>query len=89
MNRTRVRLFAITAAVAIAAGLGMNSPAPARADTIDKSMLEESPEVMKYLKGHHYKTVGVLKFVVKKGDRSANLDAGTLNAMMATRLEQR
>ena len=80
---TLTRAFTIGAVAALAA---VSSPG-LRADSIDKSLLEESPKVMKYLKDHHYKTVGVLKFEVKKGDRPASLDVGTLNGMMATRLE--
>ena len=59
----------------------------ARAGSIETGLREEAPRVMKYLNDHHYGTVGVLKFEVKKGDRSASLHAGTLNAAMAARLE--
>ncbi len=59
----------------------------ARAGSIETGLREEAPRVMKYLNDHHYGAVGVLKFEVKKGDRSASLHAGTLNAAMAAGLE--
>ena len=59
----------------------------ARAESIETGLREEAPRVMKYLNDHHYGTVGVLKFEVKKGERPASLHAGTLNAAMAARLE--
>jgi hypothetical protein len=42
---------------------------------------------MNYLRTHGYHTVGVLKFGVKKGGSAPSLNAGTLNAKMAARLE--
>jgi len=58
-----------------------------RAESIETGLREEAPRVMKYLNDHHYGTVGVLKFEVKKGERLASLHAGTLNAAMAAGLE--
>jgi hypothetical protein len=80
-------LFGIWTASALLAGQGVMSPSGVRADSIDAKLLEESPRIMKYLKDRHYQTVGVLKFAVKKGDQPASLNAGTLNTMMAARLE--
>jgi len=59
----------------------------AQAESIETGLRAEAPRVMKYLNDHHYGTVGVLKFEVKKGDQSASLHAGTLNAAMAAGLE--
>src|SRR5262249_6621449 len=50
-------------------------------------LMAEAPKIMKYLADHHYQTVGVVKFTVKKGDGSASLNSGTLNTKMALRLE--
>jgi hypothetical protein len=80
-------LFGLWIASALLAGQGITSPSGVRADSIDTKLLEESPRIMKYLKDRHYQTVGVLKFAVKKGDQPASLNAGTLNTMMAARLE--
>jgi hypothetical protein len=41
---------------------------------------------MAYLRQHHYKNVGVLKFRIKKGDTVSD-SVGTLNATLADRLE--
>ena len=50
-------------------------------------MLKQAPRVIRYLKGHDYKNVGVLKFRVKKGDEAATDSAGPLNTNLARRLE--
>jgi hypothetical protein len=80
-------VFEICAAAAVVSGIGARFPSATRADSIDAILLQEAPRVMKYLKDHHYGTVGVLRFVVKKGAQPASLNAGTLNAMMAARVE--
>ena len=59
----------------------------ARADVIDDALREEAPKIMKYIKDHGYHTVGVLKFVVKKGNQPASLNTGTLNTKIAKSLE--
>jgi hypothetical protein len=59
----------------------------ARGDSVETRLRNEAPRVMKFLTDHHYQTVGVLNFAVKKGDRPATFDAGTLNGGMAVRLE--
>jgi hypothetical protein len=61
--------------------------ASARADVIDVALREEAPKIMKYVKDHGYHTVGVLKFVVKKGNQPASLNTGTLNTKIAKSLE--
>ena len=82
-HRQRIPLLLASAVV----GALLASPAPARADNIDESLLKEATKVMRTLKARQYKNVGVLKFRVKKGERPASLAAGLLNANMATRLE--
>jgi len=56
-------------------------------DPINKAIREEAPAVLKYVKDHGYHTVGVLTFAVKKGNQPASLNTGTLNTMIARRLE--
>jgi hypothetical protein len=70
----------------MAAFAGM-APARAQADVIDDALREEAPKIMKYIKDHGYHTVGVLKFVVKKGNQPVSLNAGTLNTKIARSLE--
>jgi hypothetical protein len=62
-------------------------PAGVQADNIDERLLKEGAKLMRALKENQYKSVGVLKFRVKKGDREPSFEAGLLNANMATRLE--
>lgn len=55
--------------------------------TIDDKLFRVSHLIMKDLVDHGYKNVGVLKFQVKNGNSEATLTSGTLNYVMATRLE--
>ena len=50
-------------------------------------MLKNAPKIIRYLKDHGYKNVGVLKFRVKKGDEPVSDHVGTLNLNLAARLE--
>ena len=43
--------------------------------------------MLKYVRDHGYNTVGVLVFTVKKGNQPATRKTGTLNSMIARRLE--
>lgn len=60
---------------------------PARADNIDQGLFGKAESLLKYLRDHKYKNVGVLRFEVKKGKSPATMAAGQLNSLMATRLE--
>ncbi|HEX5272549.1 MAG TPA: hypothetical protein VFW33_18755 [Gemmataceae bacterium] len=63
-------------------------PAPAaRADNIDRALLVKAPEIMRYLKDHEYKNVGVLRFKLKRGNAKATYNGGMINSNMAARLE--
>jgi len=74
--------------LAFAAGLALLSPSFARADHIDLKLAEEMPAVVKYLKSHNYKHVGVLRFRAQKhNDKSAHFDMGPINGNMAERVE--
>ena len=80
-------------ALSLMSGLGVALQAAARADSggsdpIDAALRDGAPRIMKYVKDHGYRTVGVLKFTVKKGDKDASLNAGPLNTKMATSLER-
>jgi len=87
MNAIHHRQLVPPLLVLAVVGALLASPAPARADNIDESLLKEATKVMRTLKARQYKNVGVLKFRVKKGERPASLAAGLLNTNMATRLE--
>ena len=60
---------------------------PARADNLDVKLLNNAPEVMKYLEGRHYQNVGVLKFRVELGKKPPNFNVGPINANLAKRLQ--
>jgi hypothetical protein len=74
-------LFAVALAATLLAG------APARADDLDRALLRQARVIHKYLHAHGYKTVGVLPFRVKKGNRPASFLAGPITTNLPTRLE--
>jgi hypothetical protein len=59
----------------------------ARADNLDTSLVKHTPEVMHYLREHHCKNVGILKFRVQKGKQPISFKVGPLNDNLAGRLE--
>jgi hypothetical protein len=70
------------------AWLVVANPAPAASDTkLDRALLKNAPEVIKYLSDHKCKAVGVLKFLVQKGSEQPTDNAGPLNLNIANRLE--
>src|SRR4051812_35371641 len=79
ISRQLLFLLALTAGAAL--------PGAARADNSDGRLPREATAVLQTLKDREYKTVGVLKFQVKKGEGPASFDLGLLNANLATRLE--
>jgi len=56
-------------------------------DNLDEVLRGKAPEILKYLKSKNYANVGVLKFLVKKGDAAASDNVGELNNSLANRLE--
>jgi hypothetical protein len=56
-------------------------------DAISDRLLSAAPKVVQYVQDHHYQTVGVVKFSVRKGTQPGSYNAGTLNSQMALRLE--
>jgi hypothetical protein len=85
-------LFLRTALLA-AAGWVMLVPAavvadePPIQDNLDEVIRQKAPALNKYLRSKNYANVGVLKFLVKKGDAAPNDNVGELNVGIANRLE--
>ncbi len=85
MNRLRNALPSLRAGLASVLVL---VAAPALwAEDLEKQMLREAPKILAQLKGRGCKTVGVLKFRVKKGNEPLTDNAGPLNLTLANRLE--
>ena len=61
--------------------------AKAAADNLDAALVKHAPEVMSYLREHHCRNVGILKFRVKKGNQPVSFKVGPLNDNMVGRLE--
>ena len=58
-----------------------------RADSIGRQLQRRMPQIVQYLNDHDYKTVGVLKFRVKKPGEPTSDSVGPLNSLLADRLE--
>ncbi len=58
-----------------------------QADTINQGLQKQLPKIVDYLNKHEFKTVGVLKFRVKKPGQKTTNSAGPLNSLLADRLE--
>jgi hypothetical protein len=61
-------------------------PAPARAGALERELLNQAPDILRYLREHRYHNVGVLKFRVQK-DGQLTDNAGPINLNFAGRLE--
>ena len=61
--------------------------APARADNLDAGLLNNGPEVIKYLHDHHCRNVGILKFRVHKAGHPVSFTVGPINDNIVERLE--
>jgi hypothetical protein len=86
MKSNRVGPGGLTLVLAVVAGAA--APPAARADTLDRELLREAPEILQKLKKKHCRHVGVLKFLVHRDDETRPTDtAGTLNLSLAQRLE--
>src|ERR1700693_2385043 len=59
---------------------------PARAGALERELLDHASEVLQYLRQHGYRSVGVLKFRVKK-DNTVTDNAGPLTLNIARQLE--
>ncbi|MFK7818438.1 MAG: hypothetical protein AB8G99_06955 [Planctomycetaceae bacterium] len=73
--------------VLIVSVAAFTAPDSARADSIHKQIQKHVPEIASYLKGKGVKTVGVLKFRVKKPGEKTTDSAGSINSLLADRLE--
>jgi len=60
---------------------------PASSATIQQQMQRQIPHVVDYLNDHNFKNVGVLKFRVKKPGKKTSGSVGSLNSLLADRLE--
>jgi hypothetical protein len=74
----------VVAGLLLAAGAGAARAAEAKG--LQREMLDRAPDVLRFLREHNYRSVGVLKFGVKK-DGKASSNAGPLNLNLAHRLE--
>jgi CHAT domain-containing protein len=65
------------------------APAPKQGEPRlpERELLRQAPRVIKYLQGKGYANVGVLKFLVSKDGDKFGDNAGTLNMLLARRLE--
>ena len=73
-------------ASALVLAFALAAPAPARTAGLERELLNQAPDILKYLREHHYHHVGVLKFRVQK-DGQVTDNAGPLNLDVASWLE--
>jgi hypothetical protein len=71
--------------------LSLTAGLPARAaeaPTLERGLVKQAPALIKRFQANGYKNVGVLKFLVNRaGAKGLNDNAGTLNMLLARRLE--
>jgi hypothetical protein len=60
---------------------------PARADNIDRKLVESAGELVKRCRDHKWRNVGVLKFQVQLGKKAASLTVEPLCSNLADRVE--
>lgn len=95
MTRHSFRRAALTA---VAAGAILFSLVPAAdepkkaddaavLDGLDEAIRQQAPALVKHLRGKNYANVGVVKFLVRKGDAAPTDNVGELNLGVANRLE--
>ena len=56
-------------------------------ETLDRQLLRQAPKVIRYLREHGYKSVGVLKFRVRKAGHPSSYRTGPINDNIVGRLE--
>jgi hypothetical protein len=61
--------------------------ARAAGDPLDEALLERAPKILAELKKRGFTNVGVVKFLVRHGDRDPSDDVGDLNLTLANKLE--
>jgi hypothetical protein len=62
-------------------------PQPASANSIDLKLKELAPAILEYCDAQGLRNVGILKFRVQVGDQKSSFQVGTMNSIMAIRLE--
>jgi hypothetical protein len=67
--------------------LAVAAPARADHDAIDKAFVKAAPQIIDRLKERKASSVGVLKFLVQRGEAKPDDSVGELNMSMADRLE--
>lgn len=82
-------VLGLTAWVFLAGGAAARAEGP---PALDEALLKNAPLILEYLHGKNerkqaYRNVGVLKFLVQRGDGSLVDNAGPLNRSLADRLE--
>jgi hypothetical protein len=84
-------MFAHSVRFAIVLALGamvtMARAEEPKVESLKRALLQNAPEVIRYLKNNNCKNVGVLKFRVKIGDAKATDSAGPINMAVANELE--
>jgi hypothetical protein len=70
-------------------GLVLAQPGQLRAaeGNLDQAIEQQAKEIISYLRSHKYQNVGVLKFLVQKGQQKPSDNVGPLNMLLADRLE--
>ena len=82
MSRTKHILFLLTIVLLTFSGLKQ-----CHADSIEKQLQSRIPKIIDYLNERNLKTVGVLKFRVKKPGQKTSDGVGSINSLLADRLE--
>jgi len=73
-------------ALAVVVALTLAPPAPG-SDTLAEALQEKAPAVLAHAKKKGYANLGVLKFLVRRGDGPGRGDAGDLNLSLANKIE--
>lgn len=69
------------------AALALGFAAPARGADLEGALLDRAKALVKFSQARGYKTVGVLKFLGTKDGRNFSDNLGTVNTLLARRLE--
>jgi len=85
-NTIRTTLAVLAAGALLASPLNAADDTPIQ-DNLDEMLRGKAPELIKYLRSKNHTNVGVVKFLVKKGDAAPTDNAGELNLGLANRLQ--
>jgi len=84
IQRWSSRVAALTALALLAGATQSQSAGP---QDLDAALAAQAPQIVRYLREHGYKNVGVLKFLVARGKGALQDNVGTLNRNLPNRLE--